>query len=68
MKRAVRQGDAARTVNPYDVKVTDSWWTRHAQPDQRSTFIDAAKVRTIERDHQVNTIEAKRAKRFTKGF
>ena len=56
--------DGAKHINPHDVKVTVSWWTAYCQPEQRDHFIEAAKVRTAERDHQSNVRESKRAVRF----
>lgn len=47
--RPLASGDGARTVNPHDTKCTASWWADHAQPEQRDSFMDAAKVRHVER-------------------
>lgn len=43
---------------PAPLKV--SWWIQHAQPEQRSGFIDAAKLRDVERTKLADTVQGKK--------
>lgn len=59
--RRSHRGDGARAVNPkaHDSKV--SWWTLHAQPEDRANFMAEAAARSVERSHVENVKLAKGA-------
>jgi hypothetical protein len=59
MKRALR----IVPKDPHAPKT--SWWTRAAQPEDRSAFIAAAHERDIQREHNSNVILARQTARFS---
>lgn len=61
MPRRVHRGDGARSVNPNDHVSTESWWTKHAQPEDRDNFMAEARARSIERRRQEDIREGKKS-------
>jgi len=59
--RKFHQGDGARSVNPHDHVSKESWWTKHAKPEDRDTFMAEAAARAVARRHAENALEAKRS-------